>query len=68
MIQNFVKAWSPGGIIVKNSLNEIFSLRTDLNCIWELIIVLSDSFVSCFDIVCFKRWPSDDEGVNDYAQ
>jgi len=67
MIHNLIYSRSTCGIIIENFLNKIASVIRNLYSVREIIIIHSNSTISCLNIVSFKWWFSDNKGVNYYT-
>ena len=65
MRHDLVDGRSFGWVIVKNSFDKILGRLCDVHGFWESIVVHSDSFVGCLNVIGLKRWLTNDQGVDD---
>ena len=64
MIHNLIYGRSTCRIIIKNFLNKIASVIRNLYSVGKIVIIHSNSTISCLNIISFKWWFSNNKGVN----
>ena len=67
MIHNLIYSRSTCRIIIKNFLNKITSVIRNLYSVRKIVIIHSNSTISCLNIISFKWWFSNNKGVNYYT-
>lgn len=65
MRHNLVDRWSSGRVVVQNFSNEVPGRLTNSYLFWERVAIHSDSLIGSLNVIGFKWWLTDDEGVND---